>query len=119
MFDVNSNILRFKHEMKRPVDFFKVTSATFFIFGAICFGLSILSTIAYGNGIQAPVTDNIMSLNNLGITDLFSKSDHYLFFGSKVLIVIMMLSNFLLYQDTLFKSIEDFTKIIAPESDDS
>jgi hypothetical protein len=75
MFDVNTNILRFKHEMQRPADFFKVAAFTFFMFGAVCFGFNILSTIAFGSNIQSPITDNFMTLNNYKVTDMFGKID--------------------------------------------
>lgn len=102
MFDVNTNVLRFKHEMQRPADFFKVTALTFIIFGSMCFGFNVLSTIAFGSNIQSPVTDNFISLSAYKITDMFGKLDQQLFFAAKILVAVMLIANFMLYQDSLF-----------------
>lgn len=114
MFDVNTNVLRFKHEMQRPADFFKVTAFTFFIFGSMFFGFNVLSTIAFGSNIQSPVTDNFISLSTYKDTEIFGKIDQQLFFTAKILVAVMLIANFMLYQDRLFESIDGIQEMFVP-----
>ena len=74
MFDVNNSILRFKHEMQRPADFFKVSAFTFLVFGAVAFAANILGAISFGASIQSPITDNFMSLSSQ-VTNTVGKID--------------------------------------------
>lgn len=114
MFDINSTVLKLKHEMQRPADFFKVTAFTFVVFGVLCFGFNILSTIAFGNNIQSPITDNFMSLSNYKVVDVFGRMDQQLFFASKILVVVMLTANFMLYQDSMFENVDSIYQMVVP-----
>lgn len=114
MFDVNNNILRFKHEMQRPADFFKVSAFTFLVFGAIAFSTNILGAISFGSSIQSPITDNFMTLSHFKVTTAFGKIDQHVFFASKILVVVMIIANFMLYQDNMFECVDAISSIIMP-----
>ena len=52
--------------MKSPNDFMKVTIISLIIYAAVVFSFGVLSFLAFGQGIQSPITDNVSILGTDG-----------------------------------------------------
>jgi len=58
LFDGNAEILKVKAKMDNPKNFTKVAAMSFVFYTAIVFVFSLLSYLAFGQNLQAPIIDN-------------------------------------------------------------